>query len=90
MFKEAYRVLKKNGKMYISDIVLLEKLTEEQKNNLDLLAGCVAGAMQKEDYLNLVKEIGFKIKILSEDKETSKTQDNGINLESLKIEAIKK
>lgn len=89
VFKEAYRVLKNNGKMFVSDIVLLGKLTKEQKNNPDLLSGCVAGALQKEDYLGIIKKIGFKVKILGEDKGISKTQYKGINLESLKIEAIK-
>ena len=89
VFEEAFRVLKKSGKMYVSDIVLLEELTDEQKNNSSLLAGCVAGALQKEDYLELIKKAGFKIKILGEDKEISKTQYKGINLESLKIEAMK-
>jgi arsenite methyltransferase len=89
VFKEAYRVLKKNGKMFVSDIVLLGKLTKEQKNDPDLLSGCVAGALQKQDYLDIVKKAGFIVKILSEDTEISKTQYQGINLESLKIVAVK-
>lgn len=89
VFKEAYRVLKKNGKMYVSDIVLLEELTGEQKNNNDLLSGCVAGALMKEDYLEIIKEAGFKVNILGEDKEISKKQYQGINLESLKVECVK-
>ncbi len=89
VFKEAYRVLKIGGKMYVSDIVLLGKLTEEQLNNEDLLSGCVAGALQKEDYLKKIELAGFKVNVISEDKEISKTQYNGIALESLKIEALK-
>jgi SAM-dependent methyltransferase len=89
VFKEAYRVLRKGGRMYVSDIVLLGQLTKEQKDSPYLLAGCVAGAVQKDDYINLMKEAGFKVNILAEDKEISKTQYQGISLESLKIEAIK-
>ncbi|MFA5174382.1 MAG: arsenite methyltransferase [Candidatus Pacearchaeota archaeon] len=89
VFKEGHRVLKKNGKMYVSDIVLLGKLTKEQKNNKELLSGCVAGALQKEDYIKKIKKAGFKVKILQENKEISKTQYQGISLESLKVEAIK-
>ena len=74
VFKEAYRVLKKNGKMYVSDIVLFGELTEEQKTSPDLLSGCVAGALQKEDYLELIKQAGFKVNIISEDKDISKKQ----------------
>jgi len=88
-FKEAYRVLKVGGRIYLSDIVLLGKLSEEQKNDKDLLSGCVAGALLKEDYLDKIKNLGFKVNILSENKEISKQQYQGIALESLGIEVIK-
>lgn len=89
VFKESFRVLKKGGKMFVSDIVLLGELTDEQKRDEVLLTGCVAGALQKEDYLNKIKNAGFEVKILSEDKDISKRQYEGIALESLKIEATK-
>lgn len=89
VFEEAYRVLKKDGRMYVSDIVLLGELTEEQRNDKGLIAGCVGGALQREDYLTIVENVGFKFRILGEDKEVSKRQYGGIELESLKIEAYK-
>jgi len=89
VFKEAYRVLKSGGKMYVSDIVLLGKLTDEQLNDEDLLSGCVAGALQKNDYLGKIRQAGFQVNIKDEDKEISKTQYNGLALESVKIEATK-
>ncbi|MDO8516543.1 MAG: arsenite methyltransferase [Nanoarchaeota archaeon] len=89
VFREAYRILKKGGKMYVSDIVLLGDLTKEQKNNNELLSGCVSGALQKEDYINKIKKVGFRVSIMSEDKDISKRQYKGIALESIKIEAIK-
>lgn len=89
VFRESYRVLKKGGKMFVSDIVLLGELTEEQKSDEGLLSGCVAGAVQKEDYINMIKNAGFEVKIIGEDKDISKRQYQGISLESLKIEAVK-
>ena len=89
VFREAYRVLKKTGRMYISDIVLLEELTEKQRLDEDLIAGCIGGALLKDKYLKLIKDAGFKVKILSEDKDISKRQYQNIPLESLKIEAYK-
>jgi ArsR family transcriptional regulator len=89
VFQEAFRVLKKGGKSYISDIVLLENISEEQKEDVDLIAGCVGGALLKDDYLRIINETGFEVKILSEDKDISKRQYQGIPLESLKVEAIK-
>ncbi len=88
-FKEAHRVLRKGGKMYISDIVLLKELLMEQKSNKDLLTGCVAGALLKDDYLNKIKKAGFDVRILSENKEIGKQQYHGIALESLTVELIK-
>jgi len=89
VFKEAYRVLKKGGRMYVSDIVLLEELTEEQRDNKELVAGCVGGALLKEDYLKKVRDAGFTVKILSENYKISKKQYQGIPLESLEIEACR-
>jgi len=89
VFKEAFRVLKSNGKMYVSDIVLLEELTEKQRGNDELIAGCVGGALLKDDYLKIINDAGFKYNILDEDLDISKRQYQGINLESLKVECYK-
>jgi arsenite methyltransferase len=89
-FSEAFRVLKPGGKIYLSDIVLLEELSKEQRNNKELLSGCVAGALLKDDYLEKIKNAGFKVKILYENTKISKEQYNGINLESIMVELSKK
>jgi len=88
-FSEAHRVSKPGGKIYLSDIVLLESLTDEQKNNKDLITGCVAGALMRDDYLNKIKSVGFKVRILYENTEISKRQYSGIPLESLMVEVTK-
>lgn len=89
VFQESFRVLKNIGKLYVSDIVLLEELSFEQRNDPELIAGCVGGAELKEVYLEFIKNAGFNVNVLSEDKEISKRQYNGIKLESIYIEAIK-
>jgi len=89
VFKEVYRVLKKGGRAYLSDIVLLKNLSKSQKNNKELIAGCVGGALLKDDYLQTIADAKFKVKILSEDKDISKRQYQGVSLESIKIEAKK-
>jgi len=89
VFSEAYRVLKDGGKMYISDIVLLEDLSDKQRNDEGLITGCVAGAVLKDKYINIVKKAGFSIKILGENKDISKEQYHGILLESLSLEISK-
>ena len=88
-FKEAYRVLKKGGKVYISDIVLLQNLSDDLRKNEILLVSCVAGAILKEDYLTLIKNAGFDIDMTSSDEEISMRQYWGLPLESLSIVATK-
>jgi len=88
-FSEAYRVLKPGGKIYLSDIVLLKELSEEQRNNKELISGCVAGALLRDDYLDKIKSAGFKVNILYENTGISKQQYNGIPLESIMVELIK-
>ena len=88
-FSEAYRVLKPDGKIYLSDIVLLKELTEEQRNNKELISGCVAGALLRDDYLNKIKQAGFEVKVLYENTGISKEQYNGMPLESIMVELTK-
>lgn len=88
VFREAYRVLRKGGKLLVSDIVLLKELTEEQKNDHTLLVGCVAGAVLKKEYLQMIEEAGFKVKVKGEDKYLE--DDMGeLPIESIKVEAVK-
>jgi arsenite methyltransferase len=90
VFNEAYRVLRYGGRMYVSDIVLLKELSDEQRNDRELLCGCVAGALLKDDYVREIEMAGFEVAILSEDKEINEKQYRGIALESLKLVATKK
>ena len=90
VFREAYRVLRNNGRMYLSDIVLLKDLTAEEKSDENLICACVGGALMKGDYLRLIREAGFTIRIIEEDKDISKRQYSGYPLESLKLELRKK
>lgn len=90
VFREAHRALKTGGKMFVSDIVLLEELPEELKKNKTLLSGCVAGALLRDDYLEEMKKAGFEVEIISEDLGISKKQYQGLPLESLKVKATKR
>ena len=60
VFQEAYRVLKSNGRIMISDMVLLKGILDKVKNNVLAYVGCVAGAEKKDDYINKIKQAGFQ------------------------------
>lgn len=59
VFKEIFRVLKPGGHFSISDIVLIGDLPDTLRKDAEMYAGCVAGAIQKEDYLQLINANGF-------------------------------
>jgi SAM-dependent methyltransferase len=58
-FAETFRVLKKGGHFSVSDIVLVGELPEGLQKSAEMYAGCVAGAIQKDEYLSIIKDAGF-------------------------------
>jgi arsenite methyltransferase len=67
VFEEAYRVLAPNGRLMVSDIVLLDKLPKELRENSQAYTSCISGAELKEKYLNFIREAGFKeVKVIDE------------------------
>lgn len=57
---EIHRTLKPGGHFSISDVVLVGNLPDALKEDAEMYAGCVAGAIQKDEYLQFIKEAGFK------------------------------
>jgi ubiquinone/menaquinone biosynthesis C-methylase UbiE len=69
VFREAFRVLKPGGRMMVSDIVLLTDLPDFVKESIDAYAGCVAGAMLRDDYVGAIKAAGFdEVEVLEENQ----------------------
>jgi len=68
VMKEIYRVLKPGGHFSISDIVLEGELPKEIKEAAEMYAGCVAGAIQKQVYLELIEAAGFTNITIQKDK----------------------
>jgi SAM-dependent methyltransferase len=60
VIKEVARVLKPGGHFSISDVVLVGELHDSLRNIAEMYAGCISGAIQKDEYLNLIKEAGFE------------------------------
>ena len=68
VISEIFRVLKPGGHFSISDIVLEGALPAKWKEVAELYAGCVSGAIQKQVYLEIIEEAGFKNIVLQKDK----------------------
>jgi SAM-dependent methyltransferase len=90
VFKEIYRVLKPGGHFSISDVVLLGALPEGLRKDAEMYAGCVAGAIQKEVYLELIQANGFENITLQKEKPIVIPDDILINyLSAEKIALLK-
>ena len=60
VFREAFRVLKPGGRLAISDVVALQTLPDEIRNDLSLISGCVGGTEKVEDIAKMLQDAGFK------------------------------
>ncbi len=69
VIKEIMRVLKPGGHFSISDIVLVGDLPKDLQEAAEMYAGCVSGAIQKDEYLNLIREAGFESMEIQKEKE---------------------
>jgi len=68
-FSEIYRILKPGGHFCISDIVLAGQLPEKLKEAAEMYAGCVSGALQIDEYLEIIEEQAFKAAEIKKHKE---------------------
>ena len=104
-FAEIYRILKKNGHFCVSDIVIKGELPEDLKNSAAMYAGCVAGAVQHDEYLKIIEETGFKnievkkiktidipdaiLKLYMTDSEIRRYRENKVGIFSITVTAYK-
>ena len=91
VFKESYRVLKSNGRIMVSDLVTEGELPEAVRRSFDAWVGCIAGALKKNDYLDKIKQAGFKnIKVVSAKPYTiDVSQELKGKITSIQVEAHK-
>jgi len=68
VISEIYRVLKPGGHFSVSDIVLVGELPDALRKDAEMYAGCVAGAIQREEYLGLIDQIGFENVVVQKEK----------------------
>jgi arsenite methyltransferase len=89
LFAEIFRVLRKGGRVVISDIVADEPVPAHLKNDPELWSGCISGALQEHEFLQAFAEVGFHgIELLKRDEQPWRTVD-GIEFRSVTIAAYK-
>lgn len=100
-FAEMFRILKSGGHFSVSDIVLEGVLPENIQKAGEMYAGCVAGAIQKQEYLNIINQAGFSnVKVQKEKpiiipddilsgylsaKEIQEYKNSGVNILSITV-----
>ncbi len=91
VFREAYRVLKPGGRILISDIVTEGELPQIVRRNLRAWAGCLAGALQKTQYLDAIRKAGFNdVKVVGETAQNVEvTKKLKLKVSSVQVEAHK-
>ncbi len=60
VFRESYRVLKKNGTFAVADVTLPKEIPEEALKDMDSWSACIAGALTDSEYASLLEAAGFQ------------------------------
>jgi len=93
-FAEIYRILKDGAHFCVSDIVIKGELPAGLKKSAEMYAGCVAGALQQDEYLGIIKESGFKnieikrTKVIELPDEVLKEYLNELEIEKFKSSKV--
>ena len=89
LFKEMFRVLKRGGRVAISDIVSDEEVPQELQDDPNLWSGCISGAFQEKAFLKAFEEAGFYgIKVEKFDEKPWQVVE-GIEFRSMTVRAVK-
>jgi len=91
VFADAFRVLKKGGRLAISDIVAVRELPPEAAQNTDAYCGCVSGAVPVADLERMLREAGFsdiEVAVKEESREFIKDWFPGTGYENYVSSAI--
>lgn len=88
-FQEIYRVLKAGGKFTVSDIVVDGAISDTERRDASLWAGCISGALDRKEYLGIINRAGFtNVSVVSERKYDYRLK-SGAGLYSVTISGTK-
>ena len=88
-FIEIYRVLKPGGKFAISDIVIDGTISDGERRDASLWAGCISGAIDRKEYLGIIKQVGFRDVHVTSEKKYDYKLSTGAGLFSITVSGTK-
>jgi arsenite methyltransferase len=91
-YKEAFRVLKPEGRILVSDLVTEGEIPDEIRHSFQAWSQCIAGAMEKQAYLDNIKNAGFNdVEIIEQHYFTEPSMDDRLvsKITSIQVKAIK-
>ena len=91
-YGEAFRVLKPGGRILVSDLITDGFIPDEIRESFQAWSNCIAGALEKHEYLDAIKNAGFRdVEIKSEKVFTEPLMDERLvgKIVSVQIKALK-
>jgi SAM-dependent methyltransferase len=91
-YREAFRVLKPDGRILVSDLITDGIIPDEIRESFESWSNCIAGALEKQEYLDAIKSAGFRdVEIKSENVFTEPFMDERIvgKIVSVQVKALK-
>jgi len=91
-YSEAFRVLKSGGRILVSDLVTEGEIPDEIRKSFQVWSDCIVGAMEKQDYLETIKNAGFReVEVLDEHFFTEPNMDERLvtKIISVQVRALK-
>lgn len=89
VFREAYRVLKENGRLEVNDVVFGGTLLPSSRTNTLGWSECISGALPEAEYLDLVRQAGF-VDVTSRRSTSHGSSTDGVPVYSVQVSAVKK
>ncbi|HEY6190703.1 MAG TPA: arsenite methyltransferase [Bacteroidota bacterium] len=88
-FKEIHRVMKSGGRFTISDIVIDGAISDAERHDAALWAGCISGALGRREYLEIIRRTGFRDVEVASEKKYDYTLSSGAGMFSITVSGTK-
>jgi arsenite methyltransferase len=89
VFKEIFRVIRHGGSFSVSDIVTYGDVPDDIRNNLALWAGCISGAIDRDEYLGIIQQQGFTGVTIKKQVDYQQEPETAYGIASITVSALK-